>query len=258
MTSRRDSPAENVRPLDTTALPVPLASFVGRDAEIATVRAALLSDSVRLLTLIGPGGVGKTRLAVRAAEDMRGAFADGVVFVPLAAVRDPALVASEIAQTLGVPEVSGRPLADSLAWHLRDRSMLLLLDNFEQVLPAAPLINALLAAAPAVRVLVTSRSVLRLYGEYDILIPPLSLPDSGAHWAFEDATRSEAVRLFVERARAANSSFHLTAANTPVIAEVCRRLDGLPLAIELAAARITVLPLEAMLARMEQRLPLLT
>ncbi len=256
MTSRLDPP-EAVRTMDAAALPIPLAPFVGRHAELAAVRNELRRDGVRLLTLVGPGGVGKTRLALRVAEEVRGDFADGVVFVPLAAIRDPALVASAIAQVLGVREAGDRSPADRVKRHLRGRHLLLLLDNFEQVLPAAPLVGDLLAAAPGLRVLVTSRSVLHLYGEVGVPVPPLALPPHGTLPLPEQVLRFDAVRLFVERARDAPAGFRLTAANAAVVAAICRRLDGLPLAIELAAARIALLPPAALLARLEQRLPLL-
>jgi predicted ATPase/DNA-binding CsgD family transcriptional regulator len=238
-------------------LPVPRPALIGREREIAELCRLLLREDVALVTLTGPGGVGKTRLALGVAEELRGAFADGVIFVPLAAVRDPDLVASAIAQSLGVREAGDRTLTEGVTRHLRDRHLLLLLDNFEQVLPAALLVGDLLAAAPSLRILVTSRAVLRLYGGHDVSVPPLSLPTPGTLPPPDVAARSEAVRLFAERARAARVDFLLTEANAPAVVEICRRLDGLPLAIELAAARITLLPPNAMLARMERRLPLL-
>jgi predicted ATPase/DNA-binding CsgD family transcriptional regulator len=252
-----DSP-EATHTVDAAVLPIPLASFVGRDVEIAALLDVLRRDGHRLLTLVGPGGVGKTRLALRVAEEVRGDFADGVVFVPLAGVRDPVHVASAIAQVLGVREAHGRPLTDGLKQRLRDRRLLLLLDNFEQVLSAAPLVGDLLAAAPGLCVLITSRSVLHLYGEVDVMVPPLALPPPGTLPLPEQILRFDAVRLFVERARAASACFRFTAANAPVVAAICRRLDGLPLAIELAAARIPLLPPATILARLERCLPLLT
>jgi hypothetical protein len=240
------------------ALPRPLKSLIGREREIAAVCDLLGDDGVRLLTLTGPGGVGKTRLALRVAEALAADFADGVVFVPLAAIRDPAFVASAIAQVLGVREAGDRPLTEDVKRYLHPRQLLLILDNFEQVLPAASLVGELLAAAPGLRVLVTSRSVLRLYGGHNYLVPPLSLPASGALPSADRLAEAAAVRLFSARAAAARADFILTDANAPAVVEICRRLDGLPLAIELAAARVTLLPPPAMLARMERRLPLLT
>jgi predicted ATPase/DNA-binding CsgD family transcriptional regulator len=248
-------------PTSWTPLPRFLATLVGRERDVAALQALLLRPDSPLVTLVGPGGVGKTRLAVRVAEEVAGTFTDGVAFVPLAAVRDPALVLPSIAQALGVREAGDRPLADQLIGLLRDRSLLLVLDNLEQVLPAAPAVAALLAACPRLTVLATSRAPLRVSGERTFDVPPLALPG----WAegdslpgLADLARTEAVRLFVERAQAARSDFALTDANAAAVAEICQRLDGLPLAIELAAARVGALPPAALLTRMEKRLPLLT
>jgi predicted ATPase/DNA-binding CsgD family transcriptional regulator len=248
------------KPTDEIAatLPRPLTSLIGREREVEQIGDLLRRDGVRLVTLIGPGGVGKTRLAIAVAELVRDHFGDGVVFASLAPIRHPDLVASAVAQTLGVRETGDRPLVDGLKRHLHDRYLLLLVDNFEQVLPAAPLIGELLAAAPRLTVLVTSRAVLRLSGEHTVQVPPLSLPDPGGRLSLTEVVRSEAVRLFAEQAAAAQSGFVLTEANAHVIAKICLRLDGLPLAIELAAARIPLLPPSALLARLEYRLPLLT
>jgi predicted ATPase len=211
----------------------------------------------RLVTLTGPGGVGKTRLALRVAADLLDHFADGIFFVALAPISDPGLVPAAIAQTLGVPEAAGRPLLETLQGFLQDKALLLVLDNFEQVVEAGPLVAELLAAGPRLKILVTSRAVLNVSGEHDRVVPPLTLPTLDAS-APECLEQSQAVRLFVERARAAKADFAVTQENGPAVAEICRRLDGLPLAIELAATRVRILPPRAILARLERRLPLLT
>jgi predicted ATPase/DNA-binding CsgD family transcriptional regulator len=244
-----------------TPLPRFLTPLVGREREVAALQALLMHPESPLVTLVGPGGVGKTRLVVRVAAEIAEAFPDGVSFVPLAAIRDPGLVLPTIAQALGVREAGDRPLADQLVGLLRDRRLLLVLDNLEQVLPATPRVAALLAACPRLTVLATSRAPLRVSGERTFDVPPLALPARGEGSGappLADLARVEAVRLFVERARAARSDFALTEGNAAAVAEVCRRLDGLPLAIELAAARVGALPPTALLARLEKRLPLLT
>jgi predicted ATPase/class 3 adenylate cyclase/DNA-binding CsgD family transcriptional regulator len=239
-------------------LPPQATAFIGREHQLQTVRAMLVHPDTRLLTLTGPGGTGKTRLALQVAADLLDSFPDGVYFVPLASVTDPDLVPSSIAQALDIRDASGRPLLESFREFLRQKQVLLLLDNFEQVLSAAPVVADLLGAVPALRVLVTSRAVLRLYGEREFPVPPLALPDRRTAPSAEHLARFEAVRLFVERARAARPAFALTDENAAEIAEICHRLDGLPLAIELAAARTRVLPPNALLQRMVRRLPLLT
>jgi len=208
--------------------------------------------------LTGPGGAGKTRLALQAAADLLDAFRDGVWFVALAPIRDHTLVLTAIAQALGVVDATGQSLEEALKAYLRSRQTLLVLDNFEQVLDAGPLIAALLTAAPALKVLVTSREVLHLYGEHEYEVPPLSLPDLYHLPPIERLTQYEAVRLFIERAQAVRSDFAVTIDNAPAIAEICVRLDGLPLAIELAAARSKLFPPKALLARLDRRLALLT
>jgi predicted ATPase/class 3 adenylate cyclase/DNA-binding CsgD family transcriptional regulator len=239
-------------------LPMQVTAFIGREPQLQAVRATILRSDARLITLTGPGGTGKTRLALQAAADLLDSFPDGVYFVPLASVTDPDLVMSAIAQAFDVREAAGRSLAVSLANAVRQKQVLLLLDNFEQVVAAAPLVADLLAAAPRVNVLVTSRSVLHLYGERELSIPPLALPDHRATPTAAHLAQFESVRLFVDRAQAARSDFVLTDENAPAVGEICQRLDGLPLAIELAAARVRALPPRAMLQRMERRLPLLT
>jgi predicted ATPase/DNA-binding CsgD family transcriptional regulator len=236
-------------------LPLALNSFVGREREIAETKRLL--DQNRLLTLTGPGGSGKTRLALAVAEGTSGEFEAGVFFVPLAAITEPALVAPTVARALGLTGESGdRPPEELLKSYLRERRALLLLDNFEQVLGAAPLVGELLAAAPGLKVLATSRAPLKLYGEQEFPVPPLSLPDLGSLPPPKDLARSEAVGLFVERAGAVKPDFRLDEGNAEAVAEICARLDGLPLAIELAAARIRLLPPMAMVGRLGSRLEL--
>jgi predicted ATPase/class 3 adenylate cyclase/DNA-binding CsgD family transcriptional regulator len=231
-------------------LPVLRDPLVGREAELGQVEQFLLRQDVGLLTLTGPGGTGKTRLALQAAADLADRFEDGVVFVALAPIREPDLVLPAVAAALGVRDAGARPLRDLVHDHLRPRRLLLLLDNFEQVLGAAPLVADLLAAATRLTVLVTSRAVLRLSGEHEYPVPPLGVPGPGRLPSPGEVGRVDAVRLFVERARAARPDFALTEENAPAVAEVCRRLDGLPLALELAAARVRVLPPQALLARL--------
>src|SRR5829696_7836638 len=237
------------------AQPTPL---VGREREVAQVCERLRSPAVRLLTLTGPGGTGKTRLGLQAAAELIDEFAGGTFFVPLAPITDPALVAPTIARALGLTETGDQTLEELLRDYLRDRQTLLLVDNFEQVLGAAPLVTELLSAAPNLKVLTTSRIVLRLYGEYEFAVPPLEVPDPKRPQPLEQVTQYDAVRLFIERARAAKADFTVTSDNAPEVAEICARLDGLPLAIELAAARTKLLPPRAMLDRLGDRLKLLT
>ncbi|MDQ2807762.1 MAG: tetratricopeptide repeat protein [Chloroflexota bacterium] len=237
-------------------LPPQLTSFIGREREIAAVERRLAG--ARLLTLTGPGGCGKTRLALQVAGSWADESPDDVWFVPLTALTDPALVLPAVAAALGVRESGGLSLAEALAAYLCDRAGLLLLDNFEQVLGAAPAVGALLAACPRLKVLATSRAALHIHGEQEFPVPPLGLPD--AVTAAGLPAESDAVRLFVARATAVRPDFALTVETAPAIAAICARLDGLPLAIELAAARSKVLPPAALLARLTDSpaLPLLT
>jgi predicted ATPase/class 3 adenylate cyclase len=241
-----------------TNLPVQQTSLIGRERELADVTALLRQGDVRLLTLTGPGGTGKTRLALQSAAELLDEFPGGVYFVSLAPVSDADLVIPTIAQTLGLREQPGQSPLETLIDHLAGKPMLLVLDNLEQVLPAAPEIAALLTAGQDVRVLATSRAPLRVVGEKLFAVPPLSLPDLASGEELVSLGRHEAVRLFVERAQAIRRDFAVTPLNGQTVAEICVRLDGLPLAIELAATRIAVLSPAAMLARLDRRLNLLT
>jgi predicted ATPase len=230
--------------------------LIGREREVVAVTALLREPEVRLVTLTGPGGTGKTRLALQAGAELLEAFGSGVFFVSLAPIRDPALVIPAIAQALAVRDVPGEELADTLAAYLEQKQMLLLLDNFEQVVDAAADVARLVDRSPSVRVLVTSRERLRLGGERVFAVSPLALvdPAADAHLVLE----SEAVALFVARAGEATNDFALGAGDASAVAEICARLDGLPLAIELAAARTVTLTPQALLRRLGERLPLLT
>jgi predicted ATPase/DNA-binding CsgD family transcriptional regulator len=239
-------------------LPLPPTRLVGREPEVAALRARLLDEGQRLLTLTGPGGVGKTRLAIAVAAAAADHFLDGTRFVALAAVNDPALVLPAVAQALGVRETGEATLFDRLTAAFREQRVLLVLDNLEQVVRAAPVVAELLDACPGLAVLATSRVRLHLPGEIEYAVPPLALPGDGRDSTFESAAESPAVRLFVERGRAVRPDFGLTEANAAALVGICRRLDGLPLALELAAARVKVLPLPVLLARLERALPLLT
>jgi len=255
-----------VRPLAThqsgrrtsSLIPAPLTSLVGREEEVAEVCALLRRVDVRLLTLTGTGGVGKTRLALAAADAVTAEFADGVRFVPLAAVQDHRLVAGVLTRTLGIQEAGALPFIDQVRAAAEHTEALLILDNFEHLLFAAPLLTELLVACPRLKVLVTSRERLRLSGEWDLPVPPLAVPDPERLPPLPELVAAPAVRLFAERARAVDAGFVLTDANAAAVAAVCHRVDGLPLAIELAAARSPHLTPAALLARLARRLPMLT
>jgi predicted ATPase/DNA-binding CsgD family transcriptional regulator len=239
-------------------VPTSLTSLVGRAQDVAAICTLLARPEVRLLTLLGVGGIGKTRLAIQVASRLRERFADGVCFVGLAAIRDPNLVTSAIAHELGLQEGGARPLEEAVTTWLRDKQFLLLLDNFEQVVSSAPLVQDLLSTCPRLVILVTSREVLRLAAEHLFPVPPLAFPDLAKQPEQEELAQYAAVSLFLERAQAIKPDFTLTQANGRAIAELCARLDGLPLALELAAARIRLLPPQALLARLGHRLQVLT
>jgi predicted ATPase len=239
------------------ALPVPPTPLLGREQEAAAVEDLVAREEVRLVTLTGPGGVGKSRLMVEAARRLGPGFAEGVRFIELATVSAADLVAAAIAARLGLSTSAGRLITD-LESYLRPRRLLLAVDNFEQVLGAAPLLAGLLAAAPGLVVLVTSRAVLRLSGEHEFAVPPLPVPPAGTAPDPGQLRRYASVDLFAERAHAAAPDFELTGGNAAAVAEICRRLDGLPLALELAAARVRLLPPQALLSRLDDRFSLLT
>jgi len=243
-------------PVPPSALPIPVTRLVGREDERAAITQLLASN--RLVTLTGPGGTGKTRLALALAAELAQTFADGVVFVDLAPLRDPELVPVAIASALHVQGASDLSLVDRLAIVLRDRLLLLLLDNFEHLLPAAPLVARLLQATPQLTVLITSRAPLRVRGERTFPVTPLQPPLLGTVMEPGILISSPAVALFVERAQAVQPDIALTEANAPTVADICRRLDGLPLALELAAARVQHLSVAAIAARLDTRLTLLT
>jgi predicted ATPase/DNA-binding CsgD family transcriptional regulator len=237
--------------LPKSALPAELTPLLGRDPETIRLHELLCrpDGTPRLITITGPGGVGKTSLALRVARDLQDSFADGVFFISLAPISDPTLILPTIAQALGLSESPRRLWLDNLKDYLQDRHVLLLLDNFEQIVSAAPLLTELLSACAGLRLLVTSREALRLRGEQEFLLSPLPLPDRPA---IEAVHTSPSVALFVQRAQAAQLDFQLTAQNAAAVAEICARLDGLPLALELAAARIRLFPPPAMLAHLRE------
>jgi predicted ATPase/transcriptional regulator with XRE-family HTH domain len=246
--------ASEPRPNNLSAPPT---AILGREREIGATCALLLRGDVRLLTLNGPPGIGKTRLALHIGEALLSHFSDGVFFVPLAPVSDPDLVVSAIARSIEVQETGGQTIAQALAKYLREKQMLLLLDNFEQVTAAAPLVASLLSECPRLKILVTSREVLHLRGEHQFQVPPLTVPDPAALPALSELPGYPSIRLFVERAAAVNPNFTLSKQNAGAVAQVCARLDGLPLAIEIAAARTRIFTPQDMAGRLASRLNLL-
>ena len=239
-------------------VPPTFTPLIGRENEVADICELLKHPEVRLLTLLGTGGIGKTRLSFQVAREMQPYFADGVCFVRLASVNEPDLVVPTIAQELGIQEIGAQPILEQVKVALHNKHFLLLLDNFEQVVTAAPLIEELLAFCPRLKVVVTSREALHLQAEHEFPVPPLGLPDLNQLPEGETLTQYPAVALFVQLARATQPAFQLTSTNARSIAEICVRLDGLPLAIELAAARIKLLPPQALLARLSQLFQVLT
>jgi predicted ATPase/DNA-binding CsgD family transcriptional regulator len=238
--------------------PAQVTPLIGREQEVAAVVDLLRRPEVRELTLTGTGGIGKTRLGLQVAGELLDTFADGVYFVPLAPISEPELVVVTIAQTLGIKETGERSLLDLLKHFLQDKHALLLLDNFEQVTAAATVLAELLAACPYLKLLVTSRAMLRMRGEHEFPVPPLGLPDLAQLPGSESLLQYPAIVLFLDRALAIKPDFAVTEANARVIAEICTRLDGLPLAIELAAVRVKLLPPHSLLLRLERRLQILT
>ena len=257
-------PPAQLNPIQSlhNGVPVPTTTLLGRAQEVMHACRLLCQPDVRLLTLTGPPGVGKTRLALQVAQDLQRDPAEcpknGVVFVPLAPLRDSDLVLATIVQILGILDGSSLPFAARLKAHLRDLQMLLILDNCEHVLDAMPQVAEVLAAAPGVKVLATSREVLRLSGEHQLVVQPLPVPEPDLALNITALSQYAVVQLFIQRARAVRPDYHLTAVDAPAVVAICRHLDGLPLAIELAAARSKLLTPHTLAARLQNRLTVLT
>ena len=256
LTERFAGPLE--APPPAAPLPVVRRPLTGRAEELGAVTGMLRQANAGLVTLTGPGGVGKTTLALAAASAVAGEFADGAAFVSLETLTDPTLIGEAVARQLRVPAPPGQTLRDSLVAYFRPRHLLLVLDNVEQLDSAAPMIEQFLALVPTLTVLTTSRGPLRVRGEKVVGVAPLALPESGAPVDLDTLAAVPSVALFVSFGREARYDFELTGANAAAVAEICRRLDGLPLALQLAAARLTILPPTALLARLQRRLPILT
>jgi predicted ATPase/DNA-binding CsgD family transcriptional regulator len=246
------------RPSPMWKVPTALTPLLGREHEVTTLCDLLVRPDLRLLTLVGPGGIGKTRLAMQVAAELRAHFADGVCFVSLAPLSDPELILPTIAQELGCRGLAEIPVGEQVKRYLQDKAFLLILDNFEHLIAAASLVEEILQVCQSVTILVTSRAPLRVQGEQEFPVPPLAFPQLNQVAESEDLSRYAAISLFLQRAHAVNPAFHMTADNRRTIAKICIRLDGLPLAIELAAARVKVLPTQALFARLSQRLLVLT
>lgn len=251
-------PLQPILATQPTNLPDEPTPFIGREGEISAITALVRDPHARLVTLTGPGGTGKTRLALQIGSTLLFDFSDGVFFCDLAPLSDPAQIPSSIAQTLGIEEESGRPLTETLADRLKDKNLLLILDNVEHLIDGINVVGHLLDACRDLHVLATSRIPLRLRREYEHAVPPLDVPDPADLADVETFSQYESVALFIQRARAVRDSFAVTNDNAPAVAEICARLDGLPLAIELAAARIKLFPPQALLQRLDSRLKLLT
>ena len=253
-----DFPALRTQATRPNNLPTPLTPFIGRAQEVAAVRDLMLRGGVRVVTLTGPGGTGKSRLALRTATELLYRFADGVFYVPLGTLRSARLVPSAIAKALGVREKRGSTLVEAIAEHLREKDLLLVLDDSERVRAGAREVAELLRMCPRLKVLATSREALRLLAEHEVPIAPLGVPERGGKARFQEIAQSEAVRLFVDRAESVRAGFSLSADNASSVAEICRRLDGLPLAIELAAARSRSYGPSELLEALSSRLSVLT